>query len=149
MVSMSASEAMTVVARILEQENKMSACVNPPAVRILLRSDDEFFVASIQPMPGSPDDQVAFLAKSSRPIPQTMVLAFKVLDPTRPILIADDILDLDGPAHVVRYGHDGNRISMMNPEQSRWVERQSLVIMELNLLGRKNRTRRTGSSGLN
>ncbi|MFQ6010155.1 MAG: hypothetical protein ACE5J7_03500 [Candidatus Aenigmatarchaeota archaeon] len=70
------------------------------------------------------------LSKSTYILAEPLVEAIKNNDPERPILKAEEELDLYGNYHILR--RTGDRLTMMTPEQTRYAATHPVALGEAN-----------------
>ena len=101
----------------------------PKAQFVLVKwRQGEYFGSIQQTYPQFSD--VFYLSKTSKPLPSELTNSIRKLEPSVINMKADDELDLEGRAHLLRRLED--KLTHMTPEQTRYAEENFINIIELN-----------------
>ena len=101
----------------------------PPQTSVIVRWRNELYVEGIQEIAQAYSPEIVLLSKTGYQLPE-LGEAIKRLDPERLELLADDSLDIRGRYHILRRLE--SRLTLMTPEQTKYVAEDPLEIVELN-----------------
>jgi hypothetical protein len=101
---------------------------NPVTGIFLMWRNGRYFGALIEAAPDY-SHEIAYLSKTSKPIPQDLYFAVKRLDSDRLEAIADNELDLEGRHHFLRRVE--NRLTILTPEQLQYIKDHPEDIVEI------------------
>jgi len=116
-----------VARQLLESARRMTEI--PKAEIILLNWRQEKYFGSVQIIAPKYSEEIVYLSKTSKPLPEGLADSIKEKAPEVMTLTADNELDLRGRGHVLRKLED--RLTIMTPEQTNYMIKNPPTVVEL------------------
>lgn len=112
---------------LAEEKGRLARQI-PRGVAAFLEWRERTYACSVQEIAPEYSREIVLLSKSSQPISGELQGAILALEPGRPCLRAEAMLDLARGLHILR--RSGNRMTEMTPEQTEYMKKKRMVITD-------------------